>query len=356
LDVFNTASNTRSKTVILVKNLSSKTEAREIREIFQKHGEVGRVILPPSGITALVEFIEPSEARKAFTRLAYSKFKNAPLYLEWAPENSLLDTPKKDSSKKEVTQNKNKAEAKDSNNEEMSKEIVEEKQESEEEEEPEPDATLFVKNLNFQTTDEGLQQHFKGCGKLKYATVATKKDKNNPGGKLSMGYGFVQFYHKKSADKALKSLQQSVLDGKSLELKRSERTLKNEVQTSKKPTKLTKQTGSKILVRNVPFQANRQEIFELFGTFGEIKALRLPKKMTPGADSHRGFAFVDYVTATDAKAAFEALSQSTHLYGRRLVLEWASTEEGVEEIRKRTADHFGAKEEVKSKKSIFNID
>lgn len=38
--------------------------------------------------------------------------------------------------------------------------------------------------------------------------------------------------------------------------------------------------------------------------------------------------------------AFKALCQSTHLYGRRLVLEWAQAEEGIEEIRKRTAKHF----------------
>ncbi|CAG9761792.1 unnamed protein product [Ceutorhynchus assimilis] len=347
VDCFNTVAKSRSKTVILVKNLPSRTEARELKEIFAKHGELGRIILPPSGITAIVEFLEPSEARKAFTKLAYSKFKNAPLYLEWAPENSLSEAKSFTAKQEEINPFKT---PQITTNPEP---IIE----SEDDEEPEPDTTLFVKNLNFQTTDEGLKNHFEGCGKLKYATVAVKKDINNPGNKLSMGYGFVQFYLKKSADKALKSLQQSVLDNKSLELKRSERTLKNEVTATRKVTKLIKQTGSKILVRNVPFQANRKEIFELFNTFGEIKALRLPKKMTPGADSHRGFAFVDYVSSTDAKAAFEALSQSTHLYGRRLVLEWASTEEGVEEIRKRTADHFGEAEEAsKSKKSVFNMD
>ena len=35
-------------------------------------------------------------------------------------------------------------------------------------------------------------------------------------------------------------------------------------------------------------------------TFGELKALRLPKKMV-GTGSHRGFAFVDYYTKQDAK-------------------------------------------------------
>lgn len=38
--------------------------------------------------------------------------------------------------------------------------------------------------------------------------------------------------------------------------------------------------------------------------------------------------------------AFKALCLSTHLYGRRLVLEWASTEEDIDAIRKRTADNF----------------
>lgn len=40
-----------------------------------------------------------------------------------------------------------------------------------------------------------------------------------------MGYGFVRYKRKLDADRALKTLQMSVLDGKSLELKRSERTL-----------------------------------------------------------------------------------------------------------------------------------
>ncbi|KAJ8972871.1 hypothetical protein NQ317_013613 [Molorchus minor] len=334
LDAFNNAGTKRSKTIILVKNLPSRTEAKEIREIFEKHGEIGRIILPPSGIT------EASEARKAFTKLAYSKFKNVPLYLEWAPENSL--DPTKIKPKPDIKENI----------EEEQKEIQDDtkEEENEDDEDPEADTTLFVKNLNFKTTDDALRKHFESCGKIHYANVATKKDKNDPKNLLSMGYGFVQFKHKSSADKALKTFQQSVLDGKSLELKRSERTLKGQAEAPRKATKKNKTN------RNVPFQAKKNEIYELFSTFGEIKALRLPKKMAAGSDSHRGFAFVDYAVASDAKTAFEALSQSTHLYGRRLVLEWASNEEAVDEIRKRTADHFKPTEDIKSKKSVFSIE
>ena len=77
----------RSKTVILVKNLDAQSNADEIRELFSAHGEVGRVLLPPRGVTAIVEFLEPTEAKSAFRKLAYSKFRHMPLYLEWAPVN-----------------------------------------------------------------------------------------------------------------------------------------------------------------------------------------------------------------------------------------------------------------------------
>lgn len=39
---------------------------------------------------------------------------------------------------------------------------------------------------------------------------------------------------------------------------------RSDVKTAKKKSKITEQTGSKILVRNVPFQATLQEITELF--------------------------------------------------------------------------------------------
>ena len=44
--------NHRSKTVLLVKNLPSGTRVDEIRELFSKYGVLGRVILPPHGITS----------------------------------------------------------------------------------------------------------------------------------------------------------------------------------------------------------------------------------------------------------------------------------------------------------------
>lgn len=79
-----------------------------------------------------------------------------------------------------------------------------------------------------------------------------------------------------------------------------------DVRTNRKTAKVIKQTGTKILVRNIPFQAKPKEVGDLLKAFGEIKSLRIPKKMTPGEDSHRGFGFVDFNTKSDAKVCFIA--------------------------------------------------
>uniref|UniRef100_A0A8C5E2B7 RRM domain-containing protein n=1 Tax=Gouania willdenowi TaxID=441366 RepID=A0A8C5E2B7_GOUWI len=315
LDSFSQAAAARSTTVILVKNLPAGATLAELEELFSPHGSLGRVLLPPAGLTAIIEFLEPTEAKRAFTKLAYSKFHHVPLYLEWAPVGVF-------------------SAAKPSPDE------VEEKDDDDDDEEEEEEAqgsTLFIKNLNFSTTEDKLQETFSKCGKVKTCTISKKKDK--AGKLLSMGYGFVQYQTAEEAQKALRQLQHCSVDEHQLEVKISQRASKmTEVSRKKKQTE-KKQTGSKILVRNVPFQASVREIRELFCTFGELKTVRLPKKAA-GSGNHRGFGFIDFITKQDAKKAFAALCHSTHLYGRRLVLEWADAEDTVEMLRRKTAQHF----------------
>merc|ERR550534_689193 len=195
-----------------------------------------------------------------------------------------------------------------------------------------------------------MKEKFCSCGKISTVTIAKKKDPKKSDQMLSMGYGFVTFKKTKSADKCLKLLQHTELDGHKLELKRSNREV-TAVKSSRKRAHETKQTSSKILVRNIPFEADYKEIKQLFSNFGEIKSLRLPKKMS-GTGTHRGFAFVDFLSKQEAKRAFKALCQSTHLYGRRLVLEWADADESVDMIRLKTSQQFsGASEAKKQRKS-----
>ncbi|MBN3311818.1 RBM19 protein, partial [Atractosteus spatula] len=346
LDSFSQAAGPRNATVLLVKNLPAGVQVAELEAVFSPFGSLGRVLLPPSGLTAIVEFLEPTEAKRAFSRLAYTKFQHVPLYLEWAPMGVFTqpapakkEQPPTDSEQVPESESKTAAEA----------------QSSEEEEESIPGCTLFVKNLSFSTTEETLKTVFSKCGAVKSCTISRKKDR--AGALLSMGYGFVEFKSPTSAQKALRQLQHCTVDDHQLEVKISERATKPVVVSSRKKQITKKQTTSKILVRNIPFQATGKELRELFSpteiggalqtklrssrlsTFGELKTLRLPKKVS-GTGAHRGFGFVDFLTKQDAKKAFSALCHSTHLYGRRLVLEWADSEETLETLRRKTAEHF----------------
>ncbi|XP_067137514.1 probable RNA-binding protein 19 isoform X2 [Centruroides vittatus] len=337
LDSFGQPTAERSKTVILIKNLPANTKPDVINELFSKFGVVTRVILPPFGITAIVEFEVPAEARAAFKALAYSKFQHVPLYLEWAPINIFNSSPPKEpkaiepESKNIIPDNVTKAEENMDENDDDD--------DDDDDDEPEEGTTLFVKNINFQTTEEELREHFKKIGPIHSATIAKKKDLNHPGCLLSMGYGFVQYKHKNSAQEALKQLQHSKLNDHALELKISNRATQPVTATRKK-AKEGKQKSSKILVKNIPFQATTREIADLFRVFGELQTVRLPKKLH-GTGTHRGFGFVIFVTRKDAKRAFKALSNSTHIYGRRLVLEWANTDDtDVNTLRKKTSKNF----------------
>lgn len=51
LDAFSRPATQRSGTVILAKNLPAHTSPAQLRELFSKHGQLGRLVLPPSGVT-----------------------------------------------------------------------------------------------------------------------------------------------------------------------------------------------------------------------------------------------------------------------------------------------------------------
>ena len=62
-----------------------------------------------------------------------------------------------------------------------------------------------------------------------------------------------------------------------------------------------KPEGTKLIVKNVAFEATKNELRSLFGSFGQVKTLRMPRKFD---GNHRGFAFVEFLTKQEAKSAF----------------------------------------------------
>ncbi|KAG0162704.1 Multiple RNA-binding domain-containing protein 1, partial [Apophysomyces sp. BC1034] len=313
----------RSETVILVKNIPFGTTEDDIRELFGKFGELGRVLIPPAKTIAVVEFLEPTEARNAFKALAYRRFKDTLIYLEKAPSGIFKDKADLASVKKASTV--------------YAKTVVSgaDVMESTNTNDIDADvASLFVKNLKFTTTPETLRNVFSSLEGYRSSRINVKPDPKNSEKKISMGYGFIEFNSVDNANKALKAMQGYNLDGHSLSLKFS-----NKNADMKRKATASMET-SKLVVRNVPFEATVKDLRELFSAYGQLKSLRLPKKFNGG---HRGFAFLDFMTKQEAKNVFENMS-SIHLYGRHLVLEWAQEEDGVDALREKTGKSF-AKEE-----------
>eukprot|EP00126_Sphaerothecum_destruens_P002222 Sdes_comp15661_c0_seq1m4677 len=238
--------NSRSEKLIIVKNIPFETTEELVKETFSPYGIIQRIILPPMKTIAFVEYLEPSEARKAFRKLAYSKFLHVPLYLEWAPKNMVP----------EMNSQVDKEEPKlNQTSEIQSADAVLGIHEDESTQDQIDSTFLFVKNLNFQTTEESLLNTFKKLGKVARVTVAKKKDRKDPSKLISMGFGFLEFKNYQDAMDLLKCAQNVVLDNHKLELKLSDKTSSTK-HAFREETSSTKAKGSKLLIRNVPFEAN----------------------------------------------------------------------------------------------------
>ncbi|BDA49748.1 Multiple RNA-binding domain-containing protein 1 [Coccomyxa sp. Obi] len=323
----------RSPTTLLVKNLPYTATETELGETFGKFGAIARLVLPPTRTLALVDFSEAADARRAFKALAYKRFQSVPLYLEWAPGGIFTADAPLQYRPQVGGEHAQKVEAKEPV-EVAALPVGEEDAES---------TTIYVKNLAFATTDATLRAHFDvvvsaAGGSIRAARVAKRKGPD--GNPLSSGFGFVECSSEDVAKIAIQKQQGSILDGHKLALQLSLRKLGAKAapkEAAAAALDSSKAKGTKLVVRNVAFEATRKDVAALFAPFGQIKSCRLPKKFD---GNHRGFAFVDFLTKQEAKSAADAVA-GTHLYGRRLVVEWADTDEaGLDEMRAKTAARF----------------
>lgn len=333
----------RSPVCLLVKNLPYTASQEDLTELFGASGPLARLVLPPTKTLALVEFSEPQDARRAFKSMAYKRYQHVPIYLEWAPANIFrADAPKprqplalplRTPAPAAAPGNASAPEAAAAAAVAATAAVVFPDVEDTE------SSTIYVKNLAFATGDAGLRKHFDNTissagGSMRSVKVAVRK---GPDGKpLSMGFGFVECSSEDVAKAVLKQLQGTVLDKHKLALQLSMRKASSAAR-AKKQTGTPEKQSTKLVVRNVAFEATRKEVMSLFSPFGHMKSCRLPRKFD---GIPRGFAFIEFVTKQEAKNAVESIA-GAHLYGRRLVVEWAEQgDEGLDEIRAKTAAKF----------------
>ncbi|KAH6643196.1 hypothetical protein C7974DRAFT_119352 [Boeremia exigua] len=305
LEAFKTSA--KGDTAVLVKNIPHSVTPDELRKTFEEHGKVTKFLMPPTGMTAIAEFSNAAEAKTAFMALSYRKMKDSILYLEKAPKDLFKEgfvAP----SVQAVTGDKTDAKL-------SATDLLEEA--------PEPDAsntaTLYVRNLNFSTTTDRLTETFKPLSGFRSARVKTKIDPKR--GVLSMGFGFVEFDTPEAAAAAQQTLDGRDLEGHKLQIKASHKGA-DAAEERRKDDASKKAASTKILIKNLPFEASKKEVRALFTPYGQLRSVRVPKKFD---SSSRGFGFAEFTTKRDAVNAMNAL-KNTHLLGRRLVLAFAETE------------------------------
>ena len=250
LEAFTQPRAVRSQTAILVKNIPYGTSVDELRDVFGSHGRLKRLLMPPAGTIAIVEFAEAKDAGQAYISLAYKRMKNSIIYLEKAPEGLFDGAPGLKREEGEGTLALATAETKSSEAEQA---VV-------------PGSTLHLGNLSFGTTTDRLTSVFHHLPGFAYTRVANKVDPNKPGVLLSQGFGFVGFKDAESAAKAIKGMRGFVLDGHVLRVNFAGRGQEMEVENSSKAgeEKGKERKKTKMVVKNLPFEANKKELWELF--------------------------------------------------------------------------------------------
>jgi multiple RNA-binding domain-containing protein 1 len=238
----------RSATGLLVKNLPFGTTATTIRSLFSAHGALERIVVPPSGAIAIVEFSEPAAAKAAFQTLAYRQIGNAPMYLERAP----MGIWNVDGNSAAAASRAASPSAAPPSSGEPERDDAEE------------GATLFIKNLAFGTTTDRLAATFSHMPGFAFARVQTKPDMRRPTERLSMGFGFLGFRSAQAARESRPSVQGFLLDGHALEATFARRTAEPMTSFDGNPIRAPANNGSTILVKNLPFEATKKNVRDLF--------------------------------------------------------------------------------------------
>ena len=335
----------RSQHSILIKNLPYESEESDLREMCEKFGTLSQLVLPSTRTIAIAEFLESNEARRAFQGLAYKRYRHVPLYVEWAPKDIFKTSKKNELGDDDDDDDRTTKFNKETSNKDDVEEVPEEKSK-----------VLFVKNIDFATTDESFLQFFENLCKraggknrrLVSARIARKPNSDKSKSLLSKGFGFVEFESHETASICSKLVSTGIgkLDGKILSIELSRQKMSRETVEDdntnalvmKKKSKIPKgKSATKLVLRNVAFEATKRDVQLLFNPFGVLKSVRVPKKFD---GSHRGFAFIEYTTQREATDAMEALGNA-HLYGRKCVIERADEDETVNTMDDSNAAVFG---------------
>ncbi|KAM3186854.1 hypothetical protein ACTXT7_003490 [Hymenolepis weldensis] len=322
--------------IFLLKNLPVGSTQVDVEEIVKKKSRKGahsldppkRIIVPPLGITAILEYTLPQIARLAYHALAYESYNDNILYVEWLPDDILRPREGHSEESKQTEQSKQVALKHsflltDQGNEVDPSKYFKFDDEIEEDGEingNQVDATERMVSSNYSN------EHPKPAA----APEVNKKDKKDKKSRKRRMQEqeeakiAAQIEEENSKPSSKKTKQDKGEEEFTIVQKPSETVPLSEEseQSTKKQSKPEQQITRILLVRNVSFQANQNELTEFFKPIGGLLKVRMPKKPSGG---HRGFAFVEFASEDQAKSAMATFGTDSHFMGRRLNIEYAKS-------------------------------
>ncbi|XP_063023179.1 nucleolin isoform X2 [Melospiza melodia melodia] len=252
----------RDARTLFLKNLPYRITEDAIREVFENAVEV-RIVMNKDGSSkgmAYIEFKTEAEANKALEEKQGTEIEGRAVVIDFTGEKSQQEHQKGESK------------------------------------------TLIVNNLSYAATEITLQEVFKKASSIKVP-------QNNQG--RPKGYAFVDFATTEDAREALNSYNNTEIEG---------RTIRLEFSTQKGNANARGGFGQQsktLFVRGLSEDTTEETLRESFE--GSISARIVTDRDT---GSSKGFGFVDFSSAEDAKAAKEAMEDG-EIDGNKVILDFA---------------------------------
>ncbi|NXS28214.1 NUCL protein, partial [Pomatostomus ruficeps] len=260
----------RDARTLFLKNLPYRITEDEIREVFENAMEV-RIVMNKDGSSkgmAYVEFKTEAEANKALEEKQGTEIEGRAVVIDFTGEKSQQEHQKGGESK-----------------------------------------TLIVNNLSYAATEETLQEVFKKASSIKVP-------QNNQG--RSKGYAFVDFATTEDAREALNSCNNTEIEGRTIRLEFSSPSWqKGNTNARGGGGGGFSQQSKTLFVRGLSEDTTEETLRESFE--GSISARIVTDRDT---GSSKGFGFVDFSSAEDAKAAKEAMEDG-EIDGNKVTLDFA---------------------------------
>uniref|UniRef100_A0A8C3PTV1 Nucleolin n=1 Tax=Calidris pygmaea TaxID=425635 RepID=A0A8C3PTV1_9CHAR len=163
--------------------------------------------------------------------------------------------------------------------------------------------TLFVKNLPYRLTEDEMREVFENAQEIR---IVMNKDGN------SKGMAYIQFKTEAEANKALEEKQGTEVDGRAMVI---------DFTGEKSHQDHQKGGGEKesktLIVNNLSYAATEETLQELFKKASSIK---MPQN---NQGRPKGYAFVEFSTAEDAREALNSCN-NTEIEGRAIRLEFSA--------------------------------